>query len=46
MVYDKSLRQYGFPCEFYKSPYGNGRPWSPITIQRGLEHRDTLQSYQ
>ena len=46
MVGGKSLRQYGFPCEFYKSPYEIGRPWSPATIQTGLERRDTLQSYQ
>ena len=46
MVYDKSLRQDGFPCEFYKSPYRIGIPWSPATIQRGLECKDTLQSYQ
>ena len=46
MVDGKSLRQYWFPCEFYKSPYEIGRPWSPATIQRGLECKDTLQSYQ
>ena len=46
MVDGKSLRQEGFPCEFYNSPYGIGRPWSPASIQRGLECRDTLQSYQ